>query len=289
MTNLVGDHPCHVSLRSLQSSECLAEVELDIVPLAFHADSQQQTALRVEVKPVFARHEVAEVGRIQLDRGATDAVMVAQRIPVPYSGNHVQRSLRRDIERLLPPRVQVAVDDASLAETFLILIPQYHVRVAEAVDVAGLEVLPFDDLDGEDKGVGLSLTSVDRGTSVFDDLGQCIDVDALLQVIKLMSRPFNVVELDERLRETEVSTLAAVSIALILTSGKNWKGSIFSLLVHASLANCTHRSWRVWLAAASCSGVRRSISLRNSFSTISQYVISPAPMDFDTAVINLAY
>lgn len=54
-TNLLSDPPSHVSLRSLQCTESFAKVELNVISLAFHTDTQQKPALSIQVKPVLSR------------------------------------------------------------------------------------------------------------------------------------------------------------------------------------------------------------------------------------------
>lgn len=39
-SHLVSDLPCHIPLCSLEGAETAAEIELDVIPFAFHADSQ---------------------------------------------------------------------------------------------------------------------------------------------------------------------------------------------------------------------------------------------------------
>ena len=58
---LVGDAAGHVAFSTLERSESLAKVELDVITLAFHTDTHQQTALRVKVEPVLTRHVVVEM------------------------------------------------------------------------------------------------------------------------------------------------------------------------------------------------------------------------------------
>lgn len=53
-TNLVGDDPCHVSLRALERSESFTKVKLDIVSFSFHAHAKQYPALAIKVQPILA-------------------------------------------------------------------------------------------------------------------------------------------------------------------------------------------------------------------------------------------
>ena len=46
---LVRDFPRHVSLRSLERPERLAEIELNVISFTFHAYTQEDSSLRVEV------------------------------------------------------------------------------------------------------------------------------------------------------------------------------------------------------------------------------------------------
>lgn len=50
---LVRRLPRHLLLSPLKRAESLAEVELNVVSLALHADSDEHTALGVQVQPEF--------------------------------------------------------------------------------------------------------------------------------------------------------------------------------------------------------------------------------------------
>ena len=122
--------------------------------------------------------------------------MVTEGVPVPYCCDDVERTTCSDINGLVPPRVEVAVDNASLCQTFLVLVSEHHIWIAEAVYVAGFEILSFDDLDGEDVGGGLLLS---RRLVALNDLGAGIDVDLLFKLVELMCSMLDVVQFDKRL------------------------------------------------------------------------------------------
>lgn len=77
--------------------------------------------------------------------------MITKRIPIPYRGDDVQRTLCADVDCLIPSRIKVAIHDPCLCKTLLVLIAQNHVWVTESVHVTGFQVFSFDDLDGEDE------------------------------------------------------------------------------------------------------------------------------------------
>ena len=49
LSYLVSDFSRHVSLRPLESPERLTEIELNVVSFTFHAYTQEDSSLRVEV------------------------------------------------------------------------------------------------------------------------------------------------------------------------------------------------------------------------------------------------
>lgn len=196
MTYLISDLPGHISLGPLKRPERLAEVELDVVSFAFHADTQQQATLSIEVQPILAWHIVPEMRGVQLERCSSNAVMIAESVPIPDSRDDVEWPIGRDIDRLVPSRIEVTVDNSSLRKTLLILIAKDDIRVAQAVHVAGFEILRLDDLNGEDEVVVANALGWRRRV-LLNYLSACVNSDLTFQLVELLHSIFDVVEFDE--------------------------------------------------------------------------------------------
>lgn len=129
--------------------------------------------------------------------------MVTERVPVPDRGDDVEGSVGSDIYRLVPPWVEIGIDDARLCKPFLIFIAEYDIWITETVDVAGLQIFRFDDLDGKDIVV-VTEALLWRWCMLADDFGTCIDIDFLFELVQLQHCVFNVIQLDQRLGEISV-------------------------------------------------------------------------------------
>ena len=125
--------------------------------------------------------------------------MVTHGIPVPDCSDDVQRSLRRNVDRLIPTWVQIAIYDPRLGQALLILIAKYNIRITVAADITSFEVLCFDYLNGEDVVIDLLLPLTDRWRMALNYGGTCIHVYLMFQFVKLSSGKVNVVELHEGL------------------------------------------------------------------------------------------
>lgn len=168
--------------------------------------------------------------------------MVAHGVPVPNCSDDVQWALRRNIHRLIPSWVQVAIYDPRLGQAFLILVTEHDIRIAVTANVASFEIFCLDYFYGEDVIINLLLALSDRGCMALNDSGACIHIDLVFQFVELGSGKVDIVELHEGLE----SMLAAQVLNVwqyLQTSGKKLNGSIFSLLFHASFASDSHFSW----------------------------------------------
>lgn len=179
---------------------------------------------------------------VQLERSSANAVVVTHGVPIPDRSDYVQWALRRDIYRLIPPRVQVAIYDPCLGQAFLILVTEHDIGVAVTANIASLEIFRLNYFDSEDIVIDLLLALSDRGCMALNDSGARIHVDLVLQFVKLGSGKVDVVELHKGLR-ANVSTARSNFEEYPLTSGKKLNGSIFSLLFQASFASESHFSW----------------------------------------------
>lgn len=129
--------------------EGLAKVELDIITLALHAHTQQQSSLGVKIKPELSGEIVAKVHGVKLQRGTPDEIMVTKGIIIPNGGDDVKGARYGNIDRLVPPRVEVPHDDSRLGQTLLVLVTQNHVRITIPTGVACFQVLGLYNLDRE--------------------------------------------------------------------------------------------------------------------------------------------
>lgn len=136
---------------------------------------------------------------VQLERSPANTVVVSHGVPVPDSSDDIQWALRCDIYRLIPPWVQVAVNDPCLGQAFLILVTEHNVRIAVTANIASFEILCLDDLDSKDVVVNLLLALGDRRCMPLNDSCTRIHIDLVLQFVKLGSGKVDVVKLHERL------------------------------------------------------------------------------------------
>src|SRR5215469_12324629 len=120
------------------------------------------------------------MGWIQLERRSTDAIMITKCIPIPNRGYYVQRSCGNNINRFIPTRVEVAVDDSSLCESLLILATKNYIWIAKAISVTCFEVLRLDDLDGEDIFLNLLLPLHWWSRMLLDDFCASININLTL-------------------------------------------------------------------------------------------------------------
>lgn len=119
--------------------------------------------------------------------------MVAHCIPVPYSGNDIERALSDDIYRFIPARIQVTVDYSGLGKTFLILIAEDYIRVARSIHITSLEVLRFHNLDRENIIGGFFLPLRDWRRMTLDHSSTSVNVHFVLELVQLMGSEIDVV------------------------------------------------------------------------------------------------
>ncbi len=183
ITYLFRDPPSHVPLRALKGAESLAKVELNVIPLTFHAYTKQKSSLSIQIEPVLSREEIAEMNGIQLDRRSANVIVITHCIPIPDRSNDIQRALCGDIDSIFPPRVEVVVDNARLCNPLLVLVSQDHVRIAATIHVAGFQVFCLHHFDCEDICSGFADFLELRWGVLCDYFGTCIDVDFALEPI----------------------------------------------------------------------------------------------------------
>ena len=205
-THLICDFSRHVPLGPLQSPESLTKVELNVITFTLHTHSQQDTALTVEIQPVFSRQKITKMRWVQLKRSSTNTVVVSHRVPVPDRSDDVQWALGRNIHRFIPPRVQVAIYNPRLGQAFLIFITKNDVGIAVTTDITSLEIFCLDNFDCKDVIIDLLLALRNRRCMALNDSGARIYIDLVLQFIKLGSSKVNIVELYEGL-EPRISTV----------------------------------------------------------------------------------
>lgn len=178
-TYLACDLAHHIPLRPLKVPEGLANVELDVVALALHADPDQDPALRIQIQPKLSRQVIAEMHRIQLQRRAPDKVMITNHVVVPDRHNKIERPGHGNVDRLVPARVEVPHNHPGLVKALLVLVAQDHVGITGPVGVAGLQLLALDDLDCEHV-VSRSPPGLLRPVDLVEQFGEGVHVHALL-------------------------------------------------------------------------------------------------------------
>lgn len=179
-------------------TERLAKVELNIISLAFHANTNKQPPLGVQVQPKLSREVITKMHWIQFHRRPSDIVMVAKCVVVPYRSDQVDRPLNSNVEGLIPARVEIAMDNAGLVEAFLILVTKDDVGVTKPVRVASFEIFGLHDLDCE--GVlGRFLGLLPRTIDSVDDGSAAIWIHLALELIELLHCVLDVVKFDKRL------------------------------------------------------------------------------------------
>lgn len=187
----------HVPLCALQCPEGFPEVELNVISLSFHAYSEEESPLRIQVKPVFSRSEVREMSRIKLQCRAPNIIMIANGVPVPNSCDDVERTGCHDIHCVVPSGIEVVVDYARFGYTLLVLIGEYDVGVTKPVHVASFQIFRLDDFDREHVTCGALGSFGDGWGMLREDFGAAININILLQLVELLDRIFDVVELDK--------------------------------------------------------------------------------------------
>ena len=183
-------------------SKGLTKVELNVIALALHADPDQQSALRIQVEPELPRQIVAEVYRIQLKGCPSNEIMVPHPIPVTDRGDDVERAGHRNVERLVPVRVESRRLHLRLQEPLLVLVAEDNIRITVSVGVARLQVLAFNDFNREDvlvRPLGLMLWLYPP-----EKLGTFRDVHFVLELIESLHSKFNVVQFDKGLTSSQL-------------------------------------------------------------------------------------
>ena len=130
--------------------------------------------------------------------------MVTHGVPVPDCSDDVQWTLGRNIHGLIPPWIQVAVNDPRLCQAFLILVTKHDVGVAVTANIASLEIFCLDYLDSKDVVIDLLLALSDRWCMALNDSSARIHIDLVLQFVKLRSCKVDIVQLYERLESISV-------------------------------------------------------------------------------------
>lgn len=98
-----------------------------------------------------------------------------------------------DVHSLVPARIQIAINNSCLSQTFLVFIAKDNVRVTEAVDIASFEVLGFDDFDREDIVIYLALSLTYRESVSLYNFNACINIDLPLELVKLLSGELDII------------------------------------------------------------------------------------------------
>jgi len=206
LAHLIDDDADHVALRTLQRAERAAEVEENVVLLALHADTQQETAARVQIKPELVRQEVAKVSRIQPQIGASAEIVLADKLAVPHRGSEPHLLLDGNVEQLVPSRVRCLVDGARLGYLGATLVAEGDEGVDARIGggrLDGHEVLTQHDPDGEDVAVVERLVG-HVGRRVLDDVCLFVGVDLRVQLVEQQARGLDVVELHAGLQRRGV-------------------------------------------------------------------------------------
>ena len=205
---LVDEGSDHVALGPLERPERTSKVEANLVLLSLHADPEQDpTRLLLEVIPHLVRQEVSIPTRVETDVRAADLVVLADKSSVADGRHEPKILLDRDVEGLVPSRVERLVDRPGLGESVAVLITEGDERVelAGRVAVRCDEAFCEDDLDGEQEALG-GFLSRDRRCRVFDDLRNLVDAHLLVHPVELVPGGLDIVEFDTR-RGDEVERL----------------------------------------------------------------------------------
>jgi hypothetical protein len=123
--------------------------------------------------------------------------MIPHSIPIPDGGNDVQWILSRDIDCLIPSRVQISIDYSGLCQAFLILISEHYIGITVPANITSLEIFCLHNLDGEYIGIYFLLPLSERRCVALDHSCTGVDVDFLLDLIKLNGSKVDIVELDQ--------------------------------------------------------------------------------------------
>jgi hypothetical protein len=102
MPYLVNEYPHHITLTTLQRSESTSKVELNVVLLAFHTHSQEDTPVCIEIEPYVMHKEVPEPLRIKADIFSPDRVMLTDQRTVANAGHQPEGFLYRYVKGLVP-------------------------------------------------------------------------------------------------------------------------------------------------------------------------------------------
>jgi hypothetical protein len=105
--DLVNENTHHIALASLEGPKRPSEVELDVILLTLHTDSQEYSTLvalisRLQVQPNVVCQEVAVLGWVQADETTADYVMLAHQRTVPYAAHEPKWLLDADVEGFFP-------------------------------------------------------------------------------------------------------------------------------------------------------------------------------------------
>ena len=106
-TNLVNENTHHVAFAALQGPKRSSEVELSIVLLPLHTDTQENSTLMtmitdLKVQPRVVRQEIAVLCGVQADKTATNYVVLAYQRTISYTAHEPERFVDRDVKSLLP-------------------------------------------------------------------------------------------------------------------------------------------------------------------------------------------
>ena len=135
--------------------------------------------------------------------------MISYSIPIPDSGYHIQGTLSGNVDGLVPPRVEVSVDDPSLSKSLLIFVSENHIWVTVAPNIASFQIFSFHDFDCKDVVCDFPLPLSNGGCMLLNYLSASVDVHLMLELVKLLCRKVDIVQLNERLLDVNIAPPAA--------------------------------------------------------------------------------
>lgn len=134
---------------------------------------------------------------IEFERSSTYAVVIAHGIPIPNGSDDIQWTLSRYVNGFVPSWIKVSIDYPGFGQAFLILVSEDNVWITIAPNITSLEIFRLHDFDSEHISIHLLLPLGDRRRMALNYSCAGINVDFVLNLIKLNSCEIDVVELDE--------------------------------------------------------------------------------------------
>jgi hypothetical protein len=87
IAHLVDENSEHICLGSFQTPESTTEIELYVVFLSFHTNSDQNPALCIEIHPQLVGQEIAEPSWIEAEVRAPDNIVFSNKRTISHR-NH---------------------------------------------------------------------------------------------------------------------------------------------------------------------------------------------------------